>query len=67
MRLTMHICFAAGQFVCAVQLRGGTRLRLSGEVPGTGQPVHQRGAVPVLRRSFSEGGTLVPHGLSLNI
>lgn len=44
-----------GQFVRAVQLRGGNRLRLGGEVPGTGRPVHQRGSVPAIRRSFSEG------------
>lgn len=57
----------AGQFVSAVQLRGGDRLRLSGEVPGTRRPVHQCGSVPVIRCSFSEGWTLVPHGLSLSI
>lgn len=59
-------CDAAGQFVCAVQLGGGNRLWFSGEVPGTGQPVHQRGSVPAVRCSFSEGWTLVPHGFSLN-
>ncbi len=52
--LIMHIFRAAGQFVCAVRLRGGNGLRLSGEVPGTGRPVHQRGSVPAIRCSFSE-------------
>ncbi|MEQ2240575.1 hypothetical protein ILYODFUR_016475 [Ilyodon furcidens] len=62
------IMFAAvaGQFVRAAWLRGGSRFWLCGEVPRTGQPVHQRGFDPVVRCSFSEGGTLVPYGLGLN-
>lgn len=57
----------ADQFICAVQLRGGSRLGLGRQVLGTGRPVRQRGLDPVIGRGFSERRTLVPHGLSLNI
>lgn len=57
----------AGQFICAVQLGGGTRFWHNGEVPRTGRPVHQRGLDPAFRCCFSEGWTLVPYGFSLNI
>lgn len=66
--LTASVCSAlVGQFVCVVQFRGGNGLQLDSQVSGAGRPVLQRGSLPGCRRSFSEGGTLVPHGPSLSI